>query len=169
MATSLNNLAALYQAQGKYGEAEPLYQAGPGHQGKGPGAGAPGRGHQPQQPGSTLSMPRGSTGRRSRCTSGPWPSGKRPWGRSTRTWRTASTTWQDSTATRGSTRRRSRYSSGPWRSVEKALGPEHPNVATCLENYAALLKKMGRGAEAEPLEARARAIRAKHAEKNPQK
>ena len=26
MATSLNNLAALYQAQGKYGEAEPLYQ-----------------------------------------------------------------------------------------------------------------------------------------------
>ena len=26
MATSLNNLAELYQAQGKYAEAEPLYQ-----------------------------------------------------------------------------------------------------------------------------------------------
>jgi tetratricopeptide (TPR) repeat protein len=26
VATSLNNLAALYQAQGRYGEAEPLYQ-----------------------------------------------------------------------------------------------------------------------------------------------
>ena len=84
MAISLNNLAALYDAQGKYGEAEPLYQR-------------------------------------------------------------ALAIW------------------------EKALGPEHPNVATCLENYAALLKKMGRGAEAEPLEARAQAIRAKHAEKNPQK
>ena len=26
MATSLNNLAGLYHAQGKYGEAEPLYK-----------------------------------------------------------------------------------------------------------------------------------------------
>jgi hypothetical protein len=48
---------------------------------------------------------------------------------------------------------------------EKALGPEHPNVAICLENYAVLLNKMGRGAEAEPLEARARAIRGRQAEK----
>ena len=49
---------------------------------------------------------------------------------------------------------------------EKALGPEHPNVAICLENYAALLRKMGRGTEAAPLEARAQAIRAKQAQKN---
>jgi tetratricopeptide (TPR) repeat protein len=35
---------------------------------------------------------------------------------------------------------------------EKALGLEHPDVATCLENYALQ--------EAEPLEARARTIRA---------
>jgi hypothetical protein len=40
-------------------------------------------------------------------------------------------------------------------------------MTTILENYAVLLKKMGRGAEAEPLEARAKAIRAKHVEKNP--
>ena len=52
---------------------------------------------------------------------------------------------------------------------EKALGPEHPKVATCLKNYAVLLRKMGRGAEAEPLEARAKAIRARHVEQNPPK
>ncbi len=43
------------------------------------------------------------------------------------------------------------------------LGPEHPHVATALENYAALLRKTGRTTEATKMEARARAIRAKHA------
>ncbi len=50
---------------------------------------------------------------------------------------------------------------------EKALGPEHPHVATSLENYAALLRKTGRGNEAAKLKARAKAIRAKHSEQNP--
>jgi len=50
-----------------------------------------------------------------------------------------------------------------------ALGLEHADVTTCLENYAALLKKMGREAEAAPLEARAQAIRAKRAPDNPPK
>ncbi len=51
--------------------------------------------------------------------------------------------------------------------LEKALGAEHPNVAASLENYAALLRKTGRGTEASKLEARAKAIRAKRAEQNP--
>ena len=42
---------------------------------------------------------------------------------------------------------------------EKALGPDHPNLATSLENYAALLKATQRTAEAEPLLKRAEAIR----------
>ena len=46
---------------------------------------------------------------------------------------------------------------------EKALGPEHPRVATCLENCALCLRNMGRPDKAEPLEARARTIRAKRA------
>ncbi len=50
---------------------------------------------------------------------------------------------------------------------EGALGPEHPNVATGLKNYAALLRKTGRNSEAAKLEARAKAIRAKRAEQNP--
>ncbi len=78
MATSLNNLAVLYQAQGKYTEAEPLYKR-------------------------ALAI------------------------------------------------------------TEKALGPEHPTMATTLENYATLLLMTNREAEAVKIEARAEAIRAKHA------
>ena len=52
---------------------------------------------------------------------------------------------------------------------EKALGPEHPEVAKTLDNHAELLRKTNRTAEAIKLEARAQAIRAKHAEKNPPK
>ncbi len=44
---------------------------------------------------------------------------------------------------------------------EKVLGPEHPTVATSLENYAALLRQTARADEAERMEARAKAIRAK--------
>ena len=50
---------------------------------------------------------------------------------------------------------------------EKALGPEHPRVATSLENYAALLRETGRSGEATMMELRAKAIRAKHARQNP--
>ncbi len=53
--------------------------------------------------------------------------------------------------------------------IEKALGPEHPTVATSLENYAMLLRKTNRDAEAARLEGRAKAIRAKHAQKNLEK
>ena len=46
---------------------------------------------------------------------------------------------------------------------EKTLGPEHPHVAKALANYAALLRRTGRSTEAAKMEARAKAIRAKHA------
>ncbi len=46
---------------------------------------------------------------------------------------------------------------------EKALGPEHPDVATSLENLGRLYRAQGKAAEAERLEARAKAIRAKQA------
>ncbi len=53
--------------------------------------------------------------------------------------------------------------------AEKALGPEHSKVATVLENYAALLHKLNRDAQADKIEARAQAIRANHAQENPQR
>ncbi|MDO8637675.1 MAG: tetratricopeptide repeat protein, partial [Dehalococcoidia bacterium] len=48
---------------------------------------------------------------------------------------------------------------------EKVLGPEHPDVATSLENYAGLLRKINRVTEAIEMEARAKVIRAKQAKK----
>jgi tetratricopeptide (TPR) repeat protein len=47
--------------------------------------------------------------------------------------------------------------------LENSLGPEHPNVATSLENYALCLRGIDRSQEAELLESRAKAIRAKTA------
>ncbi len=44
---------------------------------------------------------------------------------------------------------------------EKVLGPEHPDVATSLETYAALLRQTARADEAVRMEARAKTIRAK--------
>jgi Tetratricopeptide repeat len=43
-------------------------------------------------------------------------------------------------------------------SLEKALGPEHPDFATSLDNPANLYRVTGRYAEAEPLYRRALAI-----------
>ncbi len=45
--------------------------------------------------------------------------------------------------------------------LERAFGPEHPDVGVVLENYAALLRKMGRTKNAEEAERRAAKIRAK--------
>ena len=42
---------------------------------------------------------------------------------------------------------------------ENRLGPVHPDLAITLENYAALLSKMGRTADASTLVTRANAIR----------
>ena len=53
--------------------------------------------------------------------------------------------------------------------LEGANGPENPYVAQSLENYAVLLRETGRGlrdAEAADMEARAKAIWAKHPEAN---
>ena len=42
-------------------------------------------------------------------------------------------------------------------------------VALSLEGYASMLREMDRTTDAEPMEARAKAIRAKHAKENPVK
>jgi hypothetical protein len=43
--------------------------------------------------------------------------------------------------------------------LERGLGPGHPHVAACLDNYAQLLRRTQRGARARQLEARAERIR----------
>ena len=47
---------------------------------------------------------------------------------------------------------------------KQALGPEHPDVAMSLENYASQLRETGRDAKATRLETRAQAIHAKNVE-----
>ena len=50
---------------------------------------------------------------------------------------------------------------------EQLSGPEHPDVATILHNYAGLLREANRYKEAENLSARADAIMAKHSPARP--
>ena len=50
-----------------------------------------------------------------------------------------------------------------------AIPSDHSHVATSLENYAALLRKTGRGDDATKMEVRAKAIWAKHAKEIPVK
>jgi len=50
--------------------------------------------------------------------------------------------------------------------AEEALGAESLDIAKSLEDYASLLRKMNREAEAAKMEARAKAIRVKHAREN---
>ena len=136
VATSLNNLAALYQAQGRYAEAEPLYQRR-SRSGEGARPRASGRGREPQQPGGAL--PRPGPLRRGRAAlpagAGDLGEGARP--RASATWPRASTTWRLYHA-------QGRYAEAEplyQRALaicEKALGPEHPDVATSLNNLAVL-------------------------------
>jgi tetratricopeptide (TPR) repeat protein len=50
---------------------------------------------------------------------------------------------------------------------ERTLGLGHPQLATHLENYAVLLRETNRETEAAQMEARAQAMREKHAQENP--
>ena len=50
--------------------------------------------------------------------------------------------------------------------TEKALGPEHPGVATSPENYSALLWETGRSVETDKIEARSKASHVKRAQDN---
>ena len=124
--------------------------AGPEDRGEDPGAGAPGRGPGPQQPGRHTIMPRGSMPRPSPCTSGPWRSRRKPWGRSTRMWPEASTTWPWSTDAQGRFTEAEPLYQRALKIREKALGPEHPDVAMVLENYAALVDQNGPGPGGRP-------------------
>lgn len=49
---------------------------------------------------------------------------------------------------------------------EKALGPEHPDLATSFESYAALLRDTDRRAEAGKMEAQAQIIQTNHSKVN---
>ncbi len=118
MAQSLNNLATLYRDQGKYPEAEPLFEKALAIAEKALG---------PEHPDVATGLNNLAELYRAQ-------------GRYTE----AEPLYKRSLAIK-----------------EKALGPEHPHVATTLENYAALLRETARADEAGKMAARAREIRAK--------
>ena len=157
MATSLNNLAVLYDAQGKYGEAEPLYQRALAIREKALGSGAPGRGHQPQQPGITLSGPGKVWGGGAPVQTGPGHPRKGPG---------AGAPGRGQSLNNLSALYRQQGKHGEVEPLykralairEKALGPEHSHVANSLNNLAALYYAQGKYVEAEPLFKRTLAI-----------
>jgi hypothetical protein len=51
--------------------------------------------------------------------------------------------------------------------MEKALGPEHPDVVTCLENYVSFLRAQDRSEEALPIECRGGQFRKGHLTRTP--
>ena len=95
--------------------------------------------------------------------SGRWRSEKRPLGRSTPTWPENLNKLAGLYNNQGQYAKAEPFYKRALAIWEKALGPEHPDVATTLENYALLLRNTGRPEEAEPLESRAESIRAKNA------
>ena len=84
-----------------------------------------------------------ATPRPSRCSSGRSRSTRRPWGRIIRASPPTSTTWPGCTRTPAATPRPSRCTSGRLRSTRRRLGPDHPDVASGLNNLAALYRATG--------------------------
>ena len=115
---SLNNLAWLYRLQGKYAEAEPLYQRSLAIREKALGPEHP----DVAQSLNNLALLYKAQGKHAEAE----PLDQRALG-----------------------------------IYEKALGPEHPDVATSLNNLAGLYHAQGKHAEAKDMEERAKAIRAK--------
>ena len=73
-ATSLNDLAVLYQEMGDYARAEPLFRQALEIREKALGRGPPRLRHEPEQPGRCCTRPWATTPRPSRSTARPWRS-----------------------------------------------------------------------------------------------
>ena len=158
VATSLNNLAALYESQGRYAEAEPLYKRALAIREKALG---------PEHPDVATSLnnlavlyrSRAAMPRPSRCIKRvPGDQGEGPRSRASRCGREPQQPGRALSRAGPLRRGRAALSRDPWRSGEKALGPEHPDVAASLNNLAVLYESQGRYAEAEPLYKKSLAI-----------
>ena len=158
VAVRLNNLAALLRATNRLAEAEPLYPAGGGDLRDVARPRPPRRRHRPQQPGGVAAghqppgrgraaVPAGAGDRRGVVR--PRPPRRR---------HATSTTWRSCCGPPTAWPRPSRCIRRALAIDETSYGPDHPNVATALNNLAELLRATNRLAEAEPLFRRALAI-----------
>ena len=160
LATSLNNLASLYYAQGKYAEAEPLYQRSLAIREKALG---------PEHPDVAQSLNNLAELYR---TQGKYAEAEPLYQRALAILEKALGPEHPNVATALNNLALLYYAQGKYADAEplykrslaireKALGPEHPNVATALNNLASLYRAQGKYAEAEPLYQRSLAIREK--------
>ena len=160
LATSLNNLAALYKAQGKYAEAEPLHLRALAIREKVLG---------PEHPQVATSLNNLAELYR---TQGKYAQAEPLYKRSLAIKEKVLGPEHPSVATSLNNLAALYKAQGHYAEAEplyrralaikeKALGPEHPGVATTLNNLAELYRAQGQYAEAEPLHKRALAIREK--------
>ena len=143
--------------QGRYAEAEPLYQRALALREQALGPDHPEVAH-------SLNNLAGSTGRRgatprpSPSTSGPWPSASRRWGPTHPQVADSLNNLAVLYHAQGRYGEAEPLYQRALAVCERALGPEHPDVAASLNNLAMLYHAQGRYAEAEPLFQRALAI-----------
>ena len=160
-ATSLNNLAVLLQDQGDLAAARPLYERALAIREKALG---------PEHPDTATSLNNLAVllqdqgdlrGGAAALSSARWRSARRRSAPSIPTRRRASTTSPALLQDQGDLAAARPLYERALAIREKALGPEHPDTATSLNNLAALLQDQGDLAAARPLYERALAIREK--------
>ena len=125
---ALDNLAIVYQPQGKYADAEGLHKRALAIREKALGANHP-------DVASTLNnlaivyQSQGKYAEAERSTSARWRSRRRRSAQTTPMWPRPSTTWPSCTCSKASTPRPSRSTSARWRSGRRRSAPDHPDVA----------------------------------------
>ena len=160
-ATSLNNLALLYHAQGRYSEAEPLYQAFPVWLGASPGTGTPHIGDGLHELGRPLRRTRSRPGRRSHFTDAPSPFGRRLSARHHPDVVVSLQKLASLYQAQGRHAEAGTLIKQALTILETAFGPEHPDLATFIENYATSSRKAGREDKPETMETGAAVIPAR--------
>jgi CHAT domain-containing protein/Flp pilus assembly protein TadD len=160
VATALNNLALLYHNQGRYAEAEPLYQRSLAIREK-----ALGRDH-PYVATSLnnlaeLYRSQGRYGDAEPLYQRSLAIGEKALGRNHPAVATSLNNLAGLYASQGRYAEAEPLDQRSLTILEKALGRDHPDVATALNNLAELYASQGRYAEAEPLDQRSLAIREK--------
>ena len=136
--TSLNNLAGLYRAQGRYAEAEPLYQARPRHHREGAGPRPPRRRQLAQQPGRALPGPGPLCRGRAALQAQRSPSREKALGPDHPDVGTLAQQPGRALRAQGRYAEAEPLSKRALAINEKALGPDHPDVGTALNNLAEL-------------------------------
>ena len=142
-ATSLNNLAVLYQSHGGLREGRAALSAGAGDQQEGPGGKPPGLRPQPQQPG-WLYRAMGDYAKAEPLFGRRWRSARKPWAKSTPTTATSLNNLAVLYQSMGDYAKAEPLFRQALEIRKKVLGEQHPDYATSLNNLAALYRVDGR-------------------------